>query len=869
MATLAEIRKQYPQYNDLSDQQLADALYRKNYADMPRAEFDRKVGLSKPGLAETVAGGLSTLYRSIPFADEVNDTIYAKVKTPVDFLTGKAKPQPGEHIDKAVKRVERENYRAAQARSKALSDDFKTRRPLTAAGVEGAGLALQVLPALATGGGSVAPSLAAKAAPTVGKGLLGSSARATAARLAKPVADSAVVSGLSAQAAGLGGDGSLAERVQAANDMTPTAMAVGAATPPLLAAGGYATRKTIDAFKGGGRAATRIANRAAGGKLLDPQAEAARRLGEALEADGVNPDEIAARMARWRTSGASDPTLMDLAGENTRALLRSAASKSGAGRNRAVAYVDQVTGDLQDNVVSRADRLTRDRRTADEYAEMLEKTQRDLADKQYRGPYETPVPVTDELAEELRDDAGRAAMAAARADALERRDMARVAEIDRFLAETEAKAGVVKLPDVEPPYAPLHVENPRGEQGLLGYLRSIGGLRDEGGELQGMDLGRDRGRFQKDWIINPNGVSLDEAARRAWEDGFFPDAKLPGGADLPDNYTPVTADDLLRAIDKEVRGTAPPPDWIAEDDFAASVRWMDDSEDTLPPLDEGWWQSLGPSADGRPILSGATLDRARIALGERGNKFAMRGNNARAGGSFMRRGTIDTVLDDVPALREARATYRGLQAQRDAVPVGQAGLRTPADRYKRNLRDKTKISPAARKAAGIGYRQAIVDAVSTPAESATGLLNRLATSRNQRENLAATFGRQEGELFQEAVQREIDRLRNARFVSPNEGSKTANVLIDEKQLKAIPTSRVGILMAILDKLRRGVTLTDAERDAMLEIATRQISAKRDIPSIPMRDGTRRLMSPATRHRLGRVAGSATGVEGVRRTRERQ
>lgn len=46
MATLPEIRQQYPQYNDLSDQQLADSMYSKHYSDMPRQEFDAKIGFS-------------------------------------------------------------------------------------------------------------------------------------------------------------------------------------------------------------------------------------------------------------------------------------------------------------------------------------------------------------------------------------------------------------------------------------------------------------------------------------------------------------------------------------------------------------------------------------------------------------------------------------------------------------------------------------------------------------------------------------------------------------------------------------------------------------------------------------------------------
>lgn len=45
MATIAEVRAKYPQYSDMSDEALADVLYKKFYSDMPRADFDAKVGL--------------------------------------------------------------------------------------------------------------------------------------------------------------------------------------------------------------------------------------------------------------------------------------------------------------------------------------------------------------------------------------------------------------------------------------------------------------------------------------------------------------------------------------------------------------------------------------------------------------------------------------------------------------------------------------------------------------------------------------------------------------------------------------------------------------------------------------------------------
>lgn len=48
MPTIAEIRQQYPQYQDMSDADLAGALHKKFYSDMPAEEFNAKVGLAAP-----------------------------------------------------------------------------------------------------------------------------------------------------------------------------------------------------------------------------------------------------------------------------------------------------------------------------------------------------------------------------------------------------------------------------------------------------------------------------------------------------------------------------------------------------------------------------------------------------------------------------------------------------------------------------------------------------------------------------------------------------------------------------------------------------------------------------------------------------
>lgn len=55
MPTIAEVRKKYPQYGDLSDQELADALHAKFYADVPKPEFYGKIGLAPAAPAASAA----------------------------------------------------------------------------------------------------------------------------------------------------------------------------------------------------------------------------------------------------------------------------------------------------------------------------------------------------------------------------------------------------------------------------------------------------------------------------------------------------------------------------------------------------------------------------------------------------------------------------------------------------------------------------------------------------------------------------------------------------------------------------------------------------------------------------------------------
>ncbi|MXO85244.1 hypothetical protein GRI38_04300 [Altererythrobacter aurantiacus] len=79
-----------------------------------------------------------------------------------------------------------------------------------------------------------------------------------------------------------------------------------------------------------------------------------------------------------------------------------------------------------------------------------------------------------------------------------------------------------------------------GPLDMVGWLRTQGGLRDEGGELSFMDLNNaprrgldhvgQEARFGP--LVNDEGMSLDDAALQAWEAGYFPEL-----SDRPDINT--------------------------------------------------------------------------------------------------------------------------------------------------------------------------------------------------------------------------------------------------------------------------------------------------------------------------------------------
>ncbi len=121
MAGLDDFRAQYPQYNDMPDTKLADALYTKFYSDIPRADFDAKIGpvsdapsaLNPDSIVRQVAKGVPILGE---LANKANAATYAAVSplVPSDTTVSQA-PTFGERYSENIARQHGQDARFEKA----------------------------------------------------------------------------------------------------------------------------------------------------------------------------------------------------------------------------------------------------------------------------------------------------------------------------------------------------------------------------------------------------------------------------------------------------------------------------------------------------------------------------------------------------------------------------------------------------------------------------------------------------------------------------------------------------------------------------------------------------------------------------------
>lgn len=139
---------------------------------------------------------------------------------------------------------------------------------------------------------------------------------------------------------------------------------------------------------------------------------------------------------------------------------------------------------------------------------------------------------------------------------------------DRLITEKPERAVIAPERELvtNRPENPAYVAVPKPPESLLSFLKRKGGLKDTGGDVASI-VGGAKGRpglinkqdavVRDGKVIYRGGMELDEAARQAWEEGYFPEH-----ADVPDHQA------LLAKIEEEARGN---PQYSEHDEAAVEA----------------------------------------------------------------------------------------------------------------------------------------------------------------------------------------------------------------------------------------------------------------------------------------------------------
>lgn len=350
MPTIDEVRQQYPQYNDMSDTALADALHQKFYADMPKAQFNKKIGhdpdqvpIGTTGVQDIGRGtalGVGALQGVTGnFGDEISGVLAAGSPVSGDSLPAKAIDYATSALPTSA--IPKFGVGAAKLLYEKLAgkNDPNLSSLITGESPKGgatqkyeeardyvrdqARAAQEQYP-----GTYIAGNVGGAIASPISRLIRAPAALGPAASFADRMRQAipyGVKTGATYGAVSGAGEGeTLAERATNAAEGGVIGGAIGGATPP-VAEGAIQL----------GRAATAPIRSAIRG-IRDPEGEAARRAITALERDVAADPQAAARLTpqeftqNVQTGGPA--SLVDMGGETTKALARSSANTSPEGR---------------------------------------------------------------------------------------------------------------------------------------------------------------------------------------------------------------------------------------------------------------------------------------------------------------------------------------------------------------------------------------------------------------------------------------------------------------------------------------------------------------------------------------------------------
>jgi len=664
------------------------------------------------------------------------------------------------------------------------------------------------------------------------------------ARNAPRVAGGAVTGGIYGAGAGEGG---LTERGGNALEGAAIGGVLGPVAEPVARLG-------VNAIRGVGDAARRVVRPNALESATD---RFSRRF---------NPDAgVLAQRADERAAQGLETTFVDLMDAGQQGLTRALATRQTPARQAVRDFAEGRAENLPDRISRQARRnLSADPRSPMEIREQLAATGRREAAPLYEAAYARSMPPSPVIEDLLSRPAGRAALQ--RAYTIARNEGRNPNELGMFVATRDvgSPAAPSRRPadpelfaDLDAMRAGRRTQGPARGDSLLEFISKNGGVRDDGGDLA--SIGADTWNRQGSWrsrAVRDDGLSLEQMADRARAAGYFDDV-ADATADSADNYQRISSQDMVRAIEGELRGShrfaravgdtdrsanaalrSSRRDALEERlaregidisrasnaDIARALRDADDAEARAMAFLEG--ESPGPRVE---LIPGETPSMQTLDYVKRGLDDVLEDSrnatgqlvldtNGRAIQQLRRdfRAELDRLNPDYAAARASHASTAALQR---ATELGEGFLTMEADEFSRLV---SRLGPAEREVALAAARRAVERGVGTQG-AAPGIAQRLASGREQSMRNAALL---ENPIpFQEAMRGEREGLMAARRIDPGQGSPTAPALSDQAQAgldaaSAVGSAMVGNMRGAAGSLARLVRLgySDAEAQALLEAA---------------------------------------------------
>jgi hypothetical protein len=355
MPTIAEVRQKFPQYEDMSDDALASALHKKFYSDMPETEFRQKIGLAAPEAAAAPAPKLKGDASRYSAASEAvqGATLGAAIPVSAALMT------PLEMIKQGTLNPV-DAYRSARDQMDADRAAYLEANPRK-------GLASNIVGGLA-GGGTLAKG---------GATLAGKFGPGPAARVGEVAAEGALYGGVT----GLNeARGDVGDQLAGA----ATGAAIGGVAGGTLAGAGQAIKGISSGV------------RSAASGMVNPEGYAARKVTQRLAADGMTLDDAATALKR-----APGSNLADVAGENTRDLVRTASNIPGRGRQAVQDMVDERLSAQRDALMGGVSKKLAPGEMYNATLDDIVDTYRKGADPLYQKAYAKPVSYDDFKLDEL------------------------------------------------------------------------------------------------------------------------------------------------------------------------------------------------------------------------------------------------------------------------------------------------------------------------------------------------------------------------------------------------------------------------------------------------------------------------------------